>query len=111
MTKDITMPHNVTTLMIKLKALKDVGYDHDFMITPEGLKCLETEDVYKPHEVKIIEHFRFEGISDPEDMDILYTIVTEDGIKGTVVDAFGTYSDSNLMDFIRKVEDHTIENL
>jgi hypothetical protein len=111
MYKDVEMPHNITPLMLKLKALKDIGYEQDFMITSEGLKCLGSGKVYQPSDIKIMDHFRFEGISDPEDMDILYTIVASDGIKGTVMDAFGPYADTDLMDFMKQVEDHTIENL
>lgn len=105
------MPHNITPMLLKLKALKDIGYNHEFMISPEGLRCLETNKIYQPEEINIMDHFRFEGISDPEDMSILYTLVCNDGVKGTIVDAFGTYGNSELMDFIKQVDDHTIDHL
>lgn len=111
MEKEIEMPHYITPLVLEMKALKDMGYVYEFEMREEGLMSTDSGKIYTPDEVKIGEHFRFEGISDPEDMSILYTVTTYDGKKGTVVDAFGTYANSNLMDFIKKVSDHTIKNL
>ena len=39
------------------------------------------------------EIYRFEGVSDPDDMAIVYAIESRDGTRGTLVDAFGVYSD------------------
>jgi hypothetical protein len=44
-------------------------------------------------------------MSDPEDSSILYLIEASDGKKGTLIDAYGTYADAKLSDFIREVED------
>lgn len=111
MPKDIELPHNTTPLLLKIKALKDVGYDQEYQITPEGLENLESGTVFQPDQIKIMDHFRYEGISDPEDMAILYTIVANSGEKGTIIDAFGTYGNEELMNFIKKVDDHTIDHL
>jgi hypothetical protein len=55
--------------------------------------------------MKIVEHFRFEGDSDPADMTVVYALEANDGVKGTVIDAFGTYSNPKLSEFLRKVEE------
>lgn len=80
------------------------GYTDDFKATDEGLKSLRTDKVYKPEEVTIVNFFRFEGSSDPDDMSILYAIETNDGLKGTLVDAYGTYASPEVNEFILAVE-------
>jgi hypothetical protein len=80
------------------------GYTLDFKITEEGLTFPEAKKVYKPEEVNIVNYFRFEGISDPDDMEILYVMETNDGKKGTLVDAFGPYADPHVAKFLIEVE-------
>ncbi len=80
------------------------GYTDDFKVTDEGLKSLRTDKIYQPDDISIVNFFRFEGISDPDDMSILYVIETNDGIKGTLIDAFGTYADPEITEFILEVE-------
>jgi hypothetical protein len=109
--KETEMPHTRTPLTYRIECLCAQGYDSEFQITDEGLKYLKTGDVFQPGDIKIIEHQRFEGMSDPDDMAILYVIQTKSGLKGTVVDAFGTYGDGNLMAFMNQVEDKTVDNI
>ncbi len=81
------------------------GYSDDFKITGSGLKSLKTERVYNPDEVKVNNFFRFEGQSDPNDNTILYVIETKDGLKGTLIDAYGPYADEKVSAFMKQVED------
>jgi hypothetical protein len=57
------------------------------------LRDFQTDMVFSPDRAFIREYERFEGISDPDDMLIVYAIETANGTRGTLVDAFGTYSD------------------
>jgi hypothetical protein len=81
------------------------GYSADFKATEEGLFSLDTHKTYYPSDVKVVNFYRFEGPSSPEDNAILYVIETADGIKGTLVDAYGAYSDPNVDHFIKNVEE------
>ena len=47
----------------------------------------------RPKDLVIREYYRFEGVSDPDDMAILYSIESTSGVRGTLADAFGVYSD------------------
>jgi hypothetical protein len=85
------------------KVVKD-GYTENFKITEQGLQSLETEKLYTPDQVHIVNFFRFEGASDPSDSAILYIIETTDGAKGTLTDAYGMYADPNIDKFIKEVE-------
>jgi len=86
------------------KVTKD-GYTENFKVTEGGLQSLETEKIYVPDQIHIVNFFRFEGASDPSDSAILYIIEASDGAKGTLTDAYGMYADPNIDKFIKEVED------
>ena len=81
------------------------GYTAEFGVQENGLCVVGKEQTYQPADTHIDNFYRFEGVSNPDDMAILYLIHTSDGTKGTLVDAYGTYGDSRINDFIRAVED------
>lgn len=97
-------PPYLKTLVDCHKKMMDDGYREDFVIEDECLKCVSTEKRYNPDEVSIINFFRFEGQSDPEDSSIMYVIEMADGKKGTVVDAYGAYADPDVSAFFNEVE-------
>ena len=49
--------------------------------------------------------YRFEGQSDPADNAIMYVVETGDGVKGTLIDAYGAYADENVNKFMSEVEE------
>lgn len=81
------------------------GYTDDFKAAENGLLSLHNERVYKPEEIHVVNFFRFEGASDPADNSILYVIETSDGVKGTLVDAYGPYADIKVNKFMEMVAD------
>ncbi|MDO1449597.1 phosphoribosylpyrophosphate synthetase [Rhodocytophaga aerolata] len=95
--------------------LKARGYNCDFKIVnnddpareedaPEcKLLNLSSGKEYRSEELKIREHYRFEGPSNPGDMSVIYAIECEGGEKGVVIDAFGTYSSRRLTEFFRSI--------
>jgi hypothetical protein len=101
-----TVPH-MKSLALCLNRMVLDGYDDDFKVTDEGLLSLKTEKTFRPDQINIVNFFRFEGQSDPNDMTIMYVIETEDGQKGTLVDAFGVYSDTKVGEFFKQVESLT----
>jgi hypothetical protein len=60
--------------------------------------------MFRPGELAIVEHHRFEGASDPEDMSVVYAIESDDGVRGIVVDAFGVYADPALAAFLKGIK-------
>ncbi len=107
--KKIVMPVTIDSEDMKTlgaclnKVVKD-GYIENFKVTEKGLKSLETEKLYQPDQIHIVNFFRFEGASDPSDSAILYVIETNDGTKGSLTDAYGMYADPNIDKFIKEVE-------
>jgi len=98
------IPHMKTLASCLNKMVLD-GYDDDFKIAHNGLRSLKTEKVYQPQQIHITNFFRFEGQSDPNDNTIMYVIETDDGLKGTLVDAYGPYADRAVSEFMQQVED------
>ena len=95
----------MSTLSDRLnRAMKD-GYTDNLKVTKQGLYSLKNDKTYSPPEVKIIDFYRFEGQSDPADNAIMYVIETADGVKGTLVDAYGPYADENINKFMGEVEE------
>jgi len=93
------------TLVSCLNSLLKSGFEVQFKVSGGKLKSLATEKLYTPEEVKVSNFYRFEGESDPADNSILYAIETISGEKGTLVDAYGPYSDATVTRFIQQVEE------
>jgi hypothetical protein len=87
------------------------GYEVNFKIDEKGkLYSPSKEKSYSPEKVHITNFFRFEGASDPDENAILYAIETDNGEKGTLTDAYGTYADPKVSKFIQQVEDISKKN-
>jgi len=87
------------------------GYDENFKIDEKGkLFSPSKKKSYAPEKIHIVNFFRFEGASDPDENAILYAIETDDKVKGTLTDAYGTYADPKVSKFIQMVEDITKKN-
>lgn len=82
------------------------GYTQDFKVTDGRLHTLDPQSPksYAPDEVTIVDFYRFEGESNPDDMAILYAVETADGTKGTISSAYGVYANEDVDQFILKVE-------
>lgn len=85
---------NYNNLVDALRDLKLRGYVNDFNLKPECLECKTLELELHPENFEITETYRFEGDSSPDDNSILYAIESSDGIKGVLVDAYGTYAEA-----------------
>src|SRR6476660_9519324 len=80
------------------------GYTEDFKITERGLESMNKQKNYSPDQIQIVNFFRFEGMSKPDDNAVLYVIETSDGTKGTLIDAYGMYKDARIGRFMNDVE-------
>lgn len=102
-------PNDKTTYMTDLQKCMDKletqGYNDQFRVEKKYLQSLtDKKKKYKSKDVKAINFYRFEGTSNPEDSSVLYAIETSDGNKGTLVDAYGAYSDDDTGAFMQDVE-------
>jgi hypothetical protein len=76
--------------------LTERGFVEHFRIEDGYLHGLESGEMVRASDVIIREYYRFEGVSDPDDMAIVYAVETPDGVRGTLTDAFGVYSDPGM---------------
>ena len=81
------------TLAGALDELARRGFTARFQVFDGGLRAAGGEETMRPKYLVVREYYRFEGISDPDDMAILYAIESTSGVRGTLADAFGVYSD------------------
>jgi prophage maintenance system killer protein len=81
-------------LLDTLIFIRQQGFSKEFIAVEEGLKEINEQKLYKPEELTILKVFRFEGSSDVDDMAVLYAIQTNDGLRGWISDAYGTYANS-----------------
>ncbi|MBJ6119191.1 hypothetical protein JAO76_13360 [Pontibacter sp. BT310] len=96
----------LTTLTKVLTNVRKEGYKTDFTVGDDGLMhTMDSTLKFGPDQLKIVNFYRFEGESNPDDMAILYVLETNTGEKGTISDAYGPYSDSQVEAFMRQVPD------
>lgn len=92
------------TLSETINVLAKLGYTYDFNIKGECIICNRTNISLSPDDFQIDHIYRFEGDSDPEYQSILYAISSPKyGIKGTLVNGYGTSSDEYTTKLIEKL--------
>ena len=92
------------TLSEALNDLAKRGYVHNFNIECDCIKCSSPELKLNPDEFEITEFYRFEGDSNPDDEEVVYAIESKDGVKGTLVNAYGMYSEGISDEIIAKLK-------
>jgi hypothetical protein len=91
------------TLKRVVDELSRRGYTEHFRAVDGGLQALGTGRRFAPKDLKIRGYYRFEGVSDPDDMAIVYAIETTSGFRGVLIDAFGVYADPTTAAALRNV--------
>ncbi len=91
------------TLSNAIEGLVSRGFTAHFGVVGDRLRAFDSEKTFGAHELVIREFQRFEGVSDPDDMAIVYAIESTDGTRGSLVDAFGAYANPTVSAFLRDV--------
>ena len=97
------MKSDYETLSQATKGLQEAGYTYDFNLHESAITCSQTGDEFDCDSFKIDEVFRFEGASSVDDSSVVYAITSSSGLKGILVDAYGTYADSLSQEMIEKL--------
>lgn len=95
---------DMKTMTSCMRKLDQLGFDTQFEVNEDGVKSLDTDKLFVPSQVKVVNFYRFEGASNPDDNAILYAIETEDGERGTLTDSYGAFGDPHISKFIQEVE-------
>jgi hypothetical protein len=99
-------PTEMSSITECLDILQRKGFVDQFRVEAGGMVSTSGGKKYAPDDALAVDFFRFEGITDPEDMSILYAIETVDGKKGTLIDAYGLYADPEVSEFVKEMEIH-----
>ncbi len=99
--------HSYETVVAALNGLKARGYNLNFNIAFDTIRCEEKNICLNPNEFEIVEVYRFEGNSNPDDEDVVYAVESKDGtIKGVITSAFGKDADAASTELLKKLSMH-----
>jgi len=91
------------TMTEAVRELKKIGFTANFQFRDQAFRDVKTGRTFKAEDLTIVEYYRFEGVSDPDDMSIVYAIESTDGTQGIIADAFGVYANPQLGSFLNNV--------
>ncbi|MFT4031714.1 MAG: phosphoribosylpyrophosphate synthetase [Siphonobacter sp.] len=93
-----------TTETEAINDLQARGYTENFSVENGALSLAALGMVVHPEDFEVVEAYRFEGLTDPGDMSVIYAIESNGGYKGILVMAYGTYSDALSAELIKKLD-------
>lgn len=96
--------HRMNTERQRIEELKSQGFTADYDIRDGALVNLKTRASYPKDKVLLREAYRFEGMSNPADMSILYALETAGGEKGTMLVNYGPNTPQKIVQFFRDLE-------
>ena len=97
---------NYNTVTEAVNDLKARGYDRDFNMRETCVECSQSGTQLSPEDFEITESYHFDGSTDVDDEVMLYAIESKNGLKGTLVNAYGVYADSISSELIAKLRFH-----
>ncbi|WP_179320370.1 hypothetical protein [Winogradskyella helgolandensis] len=93
-----------------LSQYQEKGYTSNFRVENEKLIASGEDNTYKPEDVHVVAEHRYEGMSNPSDQSILYVITTDDGKKGTLINAYGPSADLEVHEFMEAIPEKNIDH-
>ena len=94
----------MSPLTNRMEASKQKGFTANFEVaSATAMVDQETKKEYTPQEVSIINHYRFEGMSDPGDNNIMYDLATSDGVQGILVTPYGSDCPAHIAEFVANI--------
>ena len=92
-----------TSMTEAIQELKKRGFTANFEFLDQVFREVDSARTFTAEELTIVEHYRFEGASDPDDMSVVYALESDDGTQGIIADAFGVYANPQLGGFLTNV--------
>jgi hypothetical protein len=89
---------NFKSLADALSDLRKRGYKTDFSVETFCLYCGDLDMRLNPEQFKVDEEYRFGGDAEHEEDTVLVAITSSNGIKGILVDSYGSYSENTGLD-------------
>lgn len=92
------------SLVEALDDLRKRGFTNDFNLKEYCIECGRLQLQLHPDDFEIVEVYRFEGVTNPDDSSVLYAIEGKGGVKGVLVDAYGVYANPVSTELLVKLQ-------
>ncbi|ALM06911.1 hypothetical protein SB49_03160 [Sediminicola sp. YIK13] len=79
------------------------GYTHSYRFQDGQLVDVNSKIGYLPEDILIVAEHRYEGMSNPSDLSILYVLKTKEGNKGTFLMGYGPTANLEAADFFKEI--------
>ncbi len=97
------MPY-MSPLTERMEASKEKGFTENFeVISATTMVNNNKDEEYTPKDVSIVNYYRFEGMSDPGDSNILYEIATSKGKQGILIAPYGPDCPAHIAEFVAHI--------
>lgn len=93
-----------------IRRYEAIGYTDQYRVVANRLDNLTNKKSYSCEEVTILKEHRYEGMSNPSDMSLLYVLETSDGSKGTMLANYGAKSDTSIHEFMNSVPKENVKD-
>lgn len=86
-----------------VESYKERGFIHTFEIEGNNIVCKDLNIKYYPEDVRIVESYRHELMTDPGTDATVFAIQSSTGIKGFLIAGYGIYADPDKAALISKI--------
>lgn len=93
-----------------IRRYEAIGFKDQYRIVEGQLENLNSKKRYAPQEVTIMKEHRYEGMSNPSDMSLLYVVKTNDGSQGTMLASYGANADNSIHEFMNLIPEENIKD-
>ncbi len=101
--------HTYNNLVEATDDLVKRGYTETLSLDGDTVTVNNKNISMKADDFEIDEFYRFEGASNPDDMSIIYAVVSgKYNLKGILIDAFGTYANNSSSAINAKLHYHQV---
>jgi len=102
--------HAYSTMAEAVDALRLRGFAADFALDQKSGGMTAHGRSFRSEEMRIVEHHRFEGMSDPDDSSVVYALEAADGTRGLLIDAYGAYAEAGIGTALKAARDNHREH-
>jgi hypothetical protein len=78
-----------------VESMKEKGFTHTYKISENAITCEELEREFDIENLSIVDSYAHDSGTDPGSESTVYSIESNDGVKGILIMGFGIYSDPN----------------
>ena len=89
--------------IVKIEEYVNQGYTSNYRMVDGEFTDLESNKSFISDEVVIDDEYRYEGMSNPSDLSILYILSMPDKSKGTILLPYGPSGDGEMGWFMKEV--------